>query len=51
MWLARNMGGGNSKKNEPDEEEDSSDFIDIEQENGSDEVIHMIIILRYDLFT
>lgn len=31
------MGGSNSKKPKT-EEEDSSDFVDIEQENGSDEV-------------
>lgn len=34
--------GGSSSKDKHTEEEDSSDFVDIEQENGSDEVIQAL---------
>ena len=38
------MGGGSSKgKNTESEEETGSDFVDIEQENGSDEVIQACV--------
>ena len=37
--------GGSSSKDKNTEEETSSDFLDIEQENGSDEVIQTFGIL------